>query len=32
MCELAAHLVDGVLGGLPVRQWVLYSALRQISS
>jgi hypothetical protein len=23
MCELAAHLVDGVLGGLPVRQWVL---------
>jgi len=23
MAELAAHLVDGVLGGLPVRQWVL---------
>jgi len=23
MVELAAHLVDGVLGGLPVRQWVL---------
>ena len=23
MGELAAHLVDGVLGGLPVRQWVL---------
>ncbi len=23
MCELAAHLVDGVLGGLPIRQWVL---------
>jgi len=23
MCALAAHLVDGVLGGLPVRQWVL---------
>jgi transposase-like protein len=23
MTELAAHLVDGVLGGLPVRQWVL---------
>lgn len=21
--ELAAHLVDGVLGGLPIRQWVL---------
>ena len=23
MAELSAHLVDGVLGGLPVRQWVL---------
>ena len=23
MAEIAAHLVDGVLGGLPVRQWVL---------
>jgi Putative transposase/Transposase zinc-binding domain len=23
MAELAAHLTDGVLGGLPVRQWVL---------
>jgi len=23
MAELAAHLVDGVPGGLPVRQWVL---------
>jgi len=23
MAALAAHLVDGVLGGLPVRQWVL---------
>jgi transposase-like protein len=23
MAEMAAHLVDGVLGGLPVRQWVL---------
>ena len=23
MCELAAHLVDGVFGDLPVRQWVL---------
>jgi hypothetical protein len=23
MAELAAHLADGVLGGLPVRQWVL---------
>jgi hypothetical protein len=23
MGEIAAHLVDGVLGGLPVRQWVL---------
>jgi hypothetical protein len=23
MCELAAHLVDGVLGDLPIRQWVL---------
>jgi hypothetical protein len=23
MAERAAHLVDGVLGGLPVRQWVL---------
>ena len=23
MCELAAHLVDGVLGGFPVRRWVL---------
>ena len=23
MGERAAHLVDGVLGGLPVRQWVL---------
>ena len=23
MAELGAHLVDGVLGGLPVRQWVL---------
>jgi hypothetical protein len=23
MAEQAAHLVDGVLGGLPVRQWVL---------
>jgi len=23
MAELATHLVDGVLGGLPVRQWVL---------
>jgi len=23
IAELAAHLVDGVLGGLPVRQWVL---------
>jgi hypothetical protein len=23
MCALAAHLVDGVLGGLPIRQWVL---------
>jgi hypothetical protein len=23
MAELAAHLVDGVLGGLAVRQWVL---------
>jgi hypothetical protein len=23
MGELAAHLVDGVLGGLPVRQWAL---------
>jgi hypothetical protein len=23
MAELAAHLVDGVLGGLPMRQWVL---------
>jgi hypothetical protein len=23
MCALAAHLVDGVFGGLPVRQWVL---------
>ena len=23
MGALAAHLVDGVLGGLPVRQWVL---------
>ncbi|MGH3638866.1 MAG: transposase zinc-binding domain-containing protein [Mycobacterium sp.] len=23
MCERAAHLVDGVLGGLPIRQWVL---------
>jgi Putative transposase len=23
MCALAAHLVDGVLAGLPVRQWVL---------
>ena len=23
MAELAAHLVEGVLGGLPVRQWVL---------
>jgi hypothetical protein len=23
MAELAAHLVDGVLGSLPVRQWVL---------
>jgi hypothetical protein len=31
MCELAAHVVDGVLGGLPLRQWVLYSALRQVS-
>jgi hypothetical protein len=23
MCALAAHLVDGVLGGLPICQWVL---------
>jgi len=23
MCELAAHLVDGVIGDRPVRQWVL---------
>ena len=23
MCELAAHLVDGVFGDLPIRQWVL---------
>ena len=23
MAELAAHLTDHVLGGLPVRQWVL---------
>jgi hypothetical protein len=23
MCALAARLVDGVLGGLPVRQWLL---------
>jgi hypothetical protein len=23
MAERAAHLVDGVLGGLPIRQWVL---------
>jgi transposase-like zinc-binding protein len=23
MAECAAHLVDGVLGGLPIRQWVL---------
>ncbi len=23
MVELAAHLADGVLGGLPIRQWVL---------
>ena len=28
MGELAAHLVDGVLGGLPVRQWVLTLPLR----
>jgi hypothetical protein len=23
MCERAAHLVDGVFGAVPVRQWVL---------
>ena len=23
MCELAAHLVDGVFGDVPIRQWVL---------
>ncbi len=28
MGERAAHLVDGVLGGLPVRQWVLMLPVR----
>jgi hypothetical protein len=26
MADLAAHLVDDVLGGLPVRQWVYMEA------
>ncbi len=30
MCVLAAHLVDGVLGDLPVRQWVLTLPFRHV--